>query len=107
MPATGRSATELLEHLPWHRDLGQLEPDVAAVAYYLGADLDQLLAQAGQRPRLGRPGHRPCSQEVAEVIGERMELKADGVGGEGPARQPSPLDRAVLSENSIRSGFAL
>jgi hypothetical protein len=36
------------EHLPRHRDLGQLENHVAAVAHDLGADLDQLLAQAGQ-----------------------------------------------------------
>jgi hypothetical protein len=38
------------KHLPRHRDLGQLEADVAAVADDLGADLDQLLARAGQRP---------------------------------------------------------
>jgi hypothetical protein len=46
-----------------HRDLGQLERDVSAVADDLGADLDQLLAQAGQRPRFHHPtfcGH--CGQ---------------------------------------------
>jgi len=39
------------EHLLWHRYLGHLEGYVAAVADDLGADLDQLLSQAGQRPR--------------------------------------------------------
>ena len=85
----------MLEHLPRHGDLSHLKRDVAAVAYYLGADLDQLLAQAGQRPRVDCLGHRQHPHEVAEVIGERMELKADRVGGEGPARQPRPLDRAL------------
>jgi hypothetical protein len=33
-----------------------LERDVATVADDLGADLDQLLAQAGQRPRLAALG---------------------------------------------------
>jgi hypothetical protein len=42
----------LRKHLPRHRDLGHLERDVATVADDLGADLDQLLAQAGKRPRL-------------------------------------------------------
>src|SRR6516225_8950833 len=61
----------------------------------LGTDLDQLLAQAGQRPRLRRLGHRQSSHEIAEVVGERMELKTNGVGGEGTARQPGPFDRAL------------
>jgi hypothetical protein len=37
---------DLGKHLPRHRDLGHLERDVAAMADHLGADLDQLLAQA-------------------------------------------------------------
>jgi hypothetical protein len=51
----------------------------------LRADLDQLLAQAGQRPRLRRLGHGQRSNEVAEIVGEGMELETDGVGGEGTA----------------------
>ena len=62
-----------------------MEGEVAAVADDLGADLDQLLAQAGQRPRLRRLGHRQRSHEVAEVVSEHMKLKADGIGGEGTA----------------------
>ena len=38
-----------LEHLPRHRDLGDLERDVAPLADDLSADLDQPLARAGQR----------------------------------------------------------
>jgi hypothetical protein len=48
-------------------------------------DLDQLLAQAGQRPPLHRLGHRQCAHEVPEIIGQRMELKTHGIGGESPA----------------------
>jgi len=45
----------------------------------LRADLDQLLGQTGQRPRLDRLGHRQRSHEIAKIIGQRMELKTDGV----------------------------
>jgi hypothetical protein len=73
----------------------QLEDRVEAVADDLGPDLDQLLAQAGQLPRLCRLGHRQRPHELAQVVGQRMELEADGVGGEGAARQPGPFDRAL------------
>jgi hypothetical protein len=39
---------DFVEHLPSYRDFGHLERDVAATAHDLGADLDQLLAEAGQ-----------------------------------------------------------
>jgi hypothetical protein len=29
--------------------------------------------------------HRKGSHHIAEIVGKGMELKADGVGGEGPA----------------------
>ena len=48
-PQSGDQPQDLLEHLPWHRNFGHLERHVAAVADDLGTDLDQLLAQAGQR----------------------------------------------------------
>jgi hypothetical protein len=53
--ATGDQREDFLEHLPRYRDLGPLERDVAAVADNLHADLDQLLAHGGQRPRLRSP----------------------------------------------------
>jgi hypothetical protein len=65
------------------------------VADDLGADLDQLLAQAGQRLRLRCFRHRQRAHEVAKVVGGRVKLKADGVGGESAARQPRPFDRAL------------
>jgi len=43
------SVQDFLEHLPRQRDPGHLEHDVPAAAHNLLADLDQLLAQAGQR----------------------------------------------------------
>src|SRR5215467_2928151 len=84
----------LLEHLPWDGDLGHLEDDIAAVAHDLRADLDQLFFQARQRPILDRLGCRQRAQEIAEIVGERMKLEPNGIGGECPARQPRPLDRA-------------
>jgi len=41
---------DLLEQFSRHRDLGHLEDGVPGMAHDLGADLDQLLPQAGQRP---------------------------------------------------------
>jgi hypothetical protein len=60
-------------------------PTLEAMADDLGADLDQFLAQPGQRPRFHRLRHRQRAHEVAKVVGERVELEADGVGGEGTA----------------------
>src|SRR6516162_3668227 len=94
-PQPGDQRQDFPEHLLWHRDLGHLEGDVAAVADHLGADLDQLLAQAGQRPRLRRLWHRQRPHEVAEVVGQRMELETHCVSGEAPARQPGPFDRVL------------
>jgi hypothetical protein len=63
-------------------DLGHLEGDVAAMADDLRADFDELLFQGRHRPVLDRLRRRQGSQEVAEIIGERMKLKANRVGGE-------------------------
>ena len=94
-PQFGDQPQDLGEQHPRHGDLGHLEGDIAAVADDLRADLDQLLLQAGQRPVLDRLGRRQRAQEVAEIVGERMKLKPHGVGGERPARQPRPPDRAL------------
>jgi hypothetical protein len=84
-PQLGDQHQDFLGHLSRHRDLGHLKGRVAAVAHDLGADLDQLVAQAGQRPRLRRLRHRQRPHEIAEIVGQRVELEADGVGGEGSA----------------------
>ena len=67
---------------------------MATVADDLRPDLDQLLAQAGHLPNLRRLRHRQRPHEVAEVVGRHMELAPDGIGGDGPAGQPYPFDRA-------------
>jgi hypothetical protein len=46
-PQPGDQQQDFGEYLPRHCDLNQLEGDVALMADDLGADLDQLLAQAG------------------------------------------------------------
>ncbi len=42
-------------------------------------DLDQLLPQRRQRPLLHGIGQRQGTHEVAEVIGECMQLEPDGI----------------------------
>src|SRR6516164_1430075 len=65
----------LLEHLPWDRDLGHLEGDMATVAHDLRTNLDQLLLQARQRPVLDWLGRRQRAQEISEVVSERMSWR--------------------------------
>jgi hypothetical protein len=52
----------------------------------LSADLDQLIFEARQRPIFDRLWRPERAEEIAEIVGERMELKTDGVGGERAAR---------------------
>ena len=90
VPAAGRLATGGRQtSAATHRDFGHLRGHVAAVADDLCADLDQPLAQAGQRPRLHRLRHLQRVHEITEVVGKDMELEADGVGGEGIYRRYS------------------
>lgn len=42
-------------------------------------------AQAGQRPRLRHLRHRQRAQEVARIVGERVQVQPHGVGGERAA----------------------
>jgi len=73
------------EEISWNGDFGHLEGDVATVTDDLSADLDQLIFEARQRPIFDRLWRPERAEEIAEIIGERMELKADGVGGERAA----------------------
>ena len=81
-PEPGDQRQDVREHLARHGDFGHLERDVAPVAHNLGADLDQVLPQTGQRPGLRRLGHRQRAHEVAEVISQRMQLETHGIGGD-------------------------
>ncbi len=56
------------------------------MAHDLGCDLDQLLAQRGQRPVLNLLRQRERPEEVTEVISERMELKSDRIVAEAVER---------------------
>lgn len=64
------------------------------MADHLRTDLEQLLLQARQRPVFNRLGRCQPAQEIAEIVGQRMKLELDGIGGERPVGQPYPLDRA-------------
>jgi hypothetical protein len=66
--------------LPWDGDLRHLKGDVAAVAHYLRANLDELHLQARQRPVVYRLRRRKRAQEIAEVVGERRKLESHRVG---------------------------
>jgi hypothetical protein len=79
-PQLGDQPQDVVEHLSRHRDLSHLEDDVAAVAYHLCADFDQLLPQTRQLPGLRRLGNRQGSHEIAKIVGQRMELKRFTVG---------------------------
>src|SRR5437588_2310666 len=53
-------------------------------------------------------GQRQRPHEVAEIVGERMKLKADRVGREGSARQQAgPLDRALALFDVLLAGAAV
>ena len=100
--APGDQRQNVREGLPRDCDFGHVERDVADVANDLRPNLDQLLAQAGQRPRLSRFGDRQRAHEIAEVISERVKLQQDGIGGEGAAGREAgvgshPRSRLCLS----------
>ena len=48
---------------------------ICDLAHDLGADLDQLLAQGGQRPMFHRLGQGQRPEKVADVVGQGMQLK--------------------------------
>jgi hypothetical protein len=78
-----RSAQDVGEQVLWDCDLGHLEDDIAPVADNLRADLDRLLFQAREQPVFDRLRRRQCAREIAEIVGQRVKLKANGVGSEG------------------------
>jgi hypothetical protein len=54
-----------------------LERDVVRVTDHVRADLDRLFAHRRHRPVLDRLRCRQRAQEVAEIVGERVKLKAN------------------------------
>ncbi len=73
----------------------------------LRADLDQLVAQGRHRPFLDRLRRRQRAHEVAKVVGQRVKLKAHGVGGEGTAGKPRPFDWTLALLDPLLAGSAL
>ena len=63
-----------------------MERDIATMADHLRTDLDQLLPKRRQRPVFDLLRQRQGAQEVAEIIGQRMELEPDLVVAETVAR---------------------
>ena len=58
------------KQVPRHGNLRQLERDVATMADNFGPDLDQLLAQSGQRPVLDRLGQCQGAHEIGEIVSQ-------------------------------------
>ena len=50
----------------------------------LRADLDEFFLQARPRPILDRLRRRQRAQKITKIVGQRMKLKPNRVGGEGP-----------------------
>ena len=73
----------------------------------LRTDLDYSLFQTRQRQILDWLGRREGSEEIAEIVGERVKLETDGVGGERAARQPRPPDRALALFDPLFARAAL
>ena len=73
----------------------------------LRADLDQLLPQRRQRPLLHGIGQRQGAHEVAEVIGQCMQLEPDGIVVELAAGQAGPLDGVLAFLDPLLGGAAL
>jgi hypothetical protein len=84
-PQLGDEPQDVCEEVPWNCDLGHLEGDIAPVAHHRRADLDQLFLELRQRPILDWLRRRQRTQEVAEIVSERMKRKTHGIGGEGAA----------------------
>jgi phosphoglycolate phosphatase-like HAD superfamily hydrolase len=103
----GDHTQDVGEQVSQNGDPGHLERHVARMAHDLRADLDQLLLQARQRPVPYRLGRRQRAQEIAEVVGERTQLKTNRVGGEESARQPRPADRARALLDPLLASSAL
>ncbi len=94
-PQPVNQAQDLSEQRFRDSDLCELECDVAAMSHDLGTDLDQLVAQRGQGPVLGRLRQRQRAQEVAGILGERVELQANRIAAKAVAGQTCPVDRIL------------
>ncbi len=74
-PQCVNQAQDLSEQSSGDSDLCELKGDITALSHDLRADLDELLPKRRQRPVFDLLRQRQGAQEVAEIIGERMELE--------------------------------
>jgi hypothetical protein len=81
-PQFGDQPQAVGEEVSRDSNFGHLEGNIASVTDDLGADLDQLLLQAGQGPVADRFGCHQSAQEVAEIVSDSVQLKTDRIGSE-------------------------
>src|SRR3546814_17212281 len=70
------------EQIEAYGNFGRLERDVVAMSDDLGADLDQLLPDGGQRPMLHLLRPRQAPRKVGEIVGQGMRSEERRVGKE-------------------------
>ena len=73
-------------------------PGLGVLAWRLGLEL---LPEAGQRPLLDHLWQSQRPHEVGEIVGQRMKLKPDGVGGAPPLMENRPTRWSCLSPSWI------
>ena len=85
-PQPVNQAQKLSEQSTGDSDFRELKGNITAMSHDLRADLDELLPKCRQRPVLDLLRQCQGAQEVAEIIGERMELEPDLVVAKTVAR---------------------
>ena len=73
----------------------------------LGTDPEELLPQARQRPVLHRFRQGQPPHEVAEIVGQRMKLRPDGVSDKRAARQSRPFHGVLAFLDALLGRAAL
>ncbi len=68
------------------------------MSHDLRANLDELLPKRRQRPVLDLLRQSQRAQEVADIVGERVELQANRIVAEAVAGMPCPVDRGSKFE---------
>ena len=75
LAAARQSGAEFRRKGFWDGALRHLESDIAAVPHDLRFNLEWLLAKRRQRPMFDCLGHGERAQEVAQIVGERVQPK--------------------------------
>ncbi len=86
---------DLSEQCSGDGDFCELECDVSTMSHDLRANLDELLPKRRQRPVLDLLRQSQRAQEVADIVGERVELQANRVVAKTVAGQARPVDRVL------------